>query len=90
MPSAAWNSPSFGSLSTSTVCSPRQRLDDALVGIRPVVDDQNAAVAPGLVDRIALRTVMPISFDVTARMRSSSVTIFSRASERTREISASR
>ena len=32
---------------------------------------------------------MPISREVTARMRSSSVTILSRASERTRAISAS-
>ncbi len=31
---------------------------------------------------------MPISLEVTARMRSSSITIFSRASERTREMSA--
>ena len=60
-----------------------------LVGRRPVVDQQDAAAAARCRrPRCAPGACMPISREVMARMRSSSVIIFSRVSERTRAISA--
>ena len=62
---------------------------DPLVRRRAVVDDQHAAAAAGVGDRLALRDRRCRSRARSrARMRSSSVIILSRASERTRAISA--
>ena len=81
--------PRCGFGSTSTVCSRRQHrrrcarrtiARSSTSRMRPLRPVSASASRSGI--------LMPISREVTARMRSSSVIIFSRASERTRAISA--
>jgi hypothetical protein len=66
----------------------RQHRGDALVGALAVVDQKDAPAPAGLGNGVARRTLDADLERVCARMRSSSVTIFSRDSERTRETSA--
>jgi len=65
-----------------------KRGGEPLIGARPVVDEEQLGVEPGLRDRGRQGSPMPKSREAMARVRISSVTAFSRTRLRTRAMSA--